>query len=340
MRAWLPVALALLAATPAPAPAWADDAAPVRLFAGGIWSARLENDKFTTLPLGSDKYYTNGVEFSFTSAPGHLPAALDRLGEALWGPGIRRFGLGISQQLYTPTNTGTAVPNPNDRPLAGYLAGTLVLMQDSGSERLGHRDQIALSLGVIGPSALGRQVQNGWHSIIHVDPNRGWDHQMPDEPQLELYAGRIWKIPGPTLWGLETDAMPSLGAGLGTLRDYGQIGFAMRLGQGLGADYGPARIRPGLTGGDAFNPQERLAWYLFLAADGQAVGRDALLDGELFHNSAHVGHKPIVGELMAGAAIIWRGVKFSYTQTWQTEEFNGQKAGLFNFGSITASAKF
>lgn len=336
MRAWLPLAIMLFAT----ATARADEAPPVRLFEGGIWSARVENDKFTTLPLGSDKYYTSGLELSFTSAPGHLPGALDRLGAALWGPGTRRWGFGISQQIYTPTDTGTAVPNPNDRPLAGYLAATLALSQDSGPPRAGHRDQIALSLGVIGPSALGRQVQNGWHSFIHVAPNRGWDHQMADEPQAELYLRRTWKLPGPGLLGLETDALPAVSASLGTLRDDVQLGFALRLGQGLGADYGATRIRPGLSGGDGFTPPKHLAWYVFLAADGQAVARDALLDGELFHDGPHVGHKPVVGELMAGAAVLWHGVKFSYTQTWQTEEFNGQKAGLFNFGSINVSARF
>jgi lipid A 3-O-deacylase len=322
-------------------PAFAQDAAPaVRLFDGGIWSARVENDKFTTLPLGSDKYYTNGLEASFVSAPGHLPDVLNGLAAALWGDGARRWGLGISQQIYTPTNTGTATPNPRDRPLAGYLAGTLSVMQDSGAAEYGHRDQLALTVGVIGPSAFGRQVQNGWHSFIKVAPNRGWDKQMPDEPQLELTMGRTWKVPVAKFAGLETDALPSVSAGVGTVRDYVQTGLALRLGQGLGQDYGPARIRPGLTGGDAFTPAPQLGWYMFLAADGQLVGRDALLDGELFRSSSHVPHKVAVAELLAGVAVIWRGVKVSYTQTWQTEQFRGQKAGLFNFGSITASAKF
>lgn len=322
-------------------PAMAQATAPaVRLMDGGIWSVRVENDKFTTLPLGSDKYYTNGLEATWTSAPGHVPAPLDSLAGFLWGDGARRWGLGISQQMYTPTDTGTATPNPRDRPLAGYLAGTLSLMQDSGTPSFGHRDQLALAVGVIGPSALGRQVQNGWHRIINVAPNRGWDKQMPDEPQLQVTMGRTWKVPLLQAGGLETDALPSASAGVGTLRDYVQTGLALRLGQGLAADYGPTRIRPGLSGGDAFTPQPGVAWYVFLAADGQLVGRDALLDGELFHRAAHVPHKRAVAELMAGVAVIWHGVRLTYTQTWQTEQFNGQKAGLFNFGSITASAKF
>lgn len=312
----------------------------VRPFSGGIWSARVENDKFTTLPLGSDKYYTSGLEATWVSDPGRVPEVLNGLAGALWGDGVRRWGLGISQQIYTPTNTGTATPNPHDRPLAGYLAATLSLSQESGAPEYGHKDMLALSLGVIGPSALGRQVQNGWHSFIHVAPNRGWDKQMPDEGQIELVAARTWKVPLVRVGGLETDALPSLLAGVGTLRDYLQTGLVLRLGQGLGADYGPVRIRPGTAGSDGFNEQGHLAWYVFLGADGQWVGRDALLDGSLGGDSSSVSHKHAVGELLAGVAVLWHGVRLSYTQTWRTEEFNGQKAGLFNFGSVSASVRF
>lgn len=341
MRLWWTYLLGGAMAVGLAGPALAQQAeTSVRPFSGGIWSVRVENDKFTTLPLGSDKYYTSGLEATWISDPGHVPEMLNGLAGALWGDGVRRWGLGISQQIYTPTDTGTATPNPHDRPLAGYLAATLLLSQESGTPEYGHKDMLALSLGVIGPSAMGRQVQNGWHSFIHVAPNRGWDKQMPDEPQFQLRAGRIWKVPLGQVGGLETDALPSVLAGVGTLRDYVQTGLLLRLGQGLGVDYGPARIRPGAAGGDGFNDQGRLAWYVFLGADGQWVARDALLDGEIFRASPSVSHKHAVAELMAGVAVMWHGVRLAYTQTWRTEEFNGQKAGLFNFGSVSASVKF
>ena len=47
-----------------------------------------------------------------------------------------------------------------------------------------------------------------------------------------------------------------------------------------------------------------------------------------------------MGEFEAGVGIIWHGVRITYTQTWQTEEFNGQKGGLFNFGSLALSTRF
>jgi hypothetical protein len=47
-----------------------------------------------------------------------------------------------------------------------------------------------------------------------------------------------------------------------------------------------------------------------------------------------------VGEFEGGVAIMYWGLRLTYTQTWQTQEFKGAKAGLFNFGSLALSAKF
>jgi hypothetical protein len=47
-----------------------------------------------------------------------------------------------------------------------------------------------------------------------------------------------------------------------------------------------------------------------------------------------------VGEMEGGVAVMLYGFRLTYTQTWQTQEFKGAKAGLFNFGSLALSAKF
>ena len=81
---------------------------------------------------------------------------------------------------------------------------------------------------------------------------------------------------------------------------------------------------------------------LALAAKAMAgVARDVFLDGSTFRDrSPHVTKKGFLGELQAGAAIMFRGVRISYTHTWQTEQFDRQKSGLFNFGSLAVSARF
>jgi hypothetical protein len=303
---------------------------------GSIWTISGENDSVSTTPGGSDRYYTSGLRLGWTSGTDQVPAFASDLAATVWGDGVTRVSVDINQQIFTPGNTDLLHPNPRDRPVAAFLGGTFSLLQDT--ER--SRSVLAATVGMIGPSALGRQVQNGFHELIHERINKGWGAQLPDSPALELVAERTWRLRLVEAGGLETDLLPSVTAGIGTVRDYVQTGAILRLGQGLGADFGVSRMRPGLTGGDAYAVQDGTPWYAFAGFDGQVVARDAFLDGDLWRRSAHVQHEWLLGEMQAGVAVIWHDTRLSYTQTWQTASFKGQKRGLFNFGSLTASMRF
>jgi hypothetical protein len=334
------VAVAAVAVAAAGGPVAAQQAGPTAANtaaeARSIWTIQGENDTVSTTPEGSDKYYTSGLRLGWTSGVGQVPDFASRLGTAVWGDGTTRISFDINQQIFTPFNTERINPNPRDRPVAAYLGGTFSVIQDTGNSR----GVLAFTLGVIGPLALGRQVQNGFHELIHERINKGWGGQLPNEPAVQVVAEKTWRVPVLAVAGLETDLLPSATIGLGTVRNYAQAGMIFRVGQGLSNDFGVTRIRPGLTGGDAFGGREELTWYIFAGANGQAVVRDAFLSGAIFQRSAHVQHNWLMGEMQAGGAVLWHGVRLSYTQTWQTKSFKGQRRGLFNFGSLTASVRF
>ena len=90
MRHWSRT-IAVAAATTLAIAARADEK-PARLAA-----ITLENDFFA----GYDHHYTNGVQAAFVVSPSTVFA--------------------IGQRLYTPTNTDARVPDPADRPYAGWL---------------------------------------------------------------------------------------------------------------------------------------------------------------------------------------------------------------------------
>ena len=303
--------------------------------AGSIWTLQGENDSVSTIPGGSDKFYTSGLRLGWTSRPQQVPEEIARLAASFWGEGTTRVAFDITQQIFTPADTEIVHPNTRDRPVAAYLAGTVSVLQDVANTR----NVLALSVGVIGPTGLGRQVQNGFHELIGDRINRGWGAQLPNEPALEVLAGRTWRLPVTEFGGIETDVLPSVDLGIGTVRDYAQSGVMFRIGQGLESDFGVARAAPGISGGDAFSERSRLPWYVFAGVDGQVVARDAILDGDIWTRSAHVPRNWLLGEMEAGVAIIWHGTRISYVQTWQTASFKGQRGGLFNFGSLTASIR-
>ena len=301
-----------------------------------IFTIQVENDAVSTLKGTSDQYYTSGLKLGWTSGADAL-APVAQLGRGIWGDGTTRVSLNITQSLFTPRDTQISPPNPQDRPYAGELLATIGLIHDTSATR----DLVLRSLGVVGPSALGEEVQNGFHSIIGDTQNRGWHYQVQDQAAGELLLQRTWRLPLARLGPIETDVLPSVAVAVGDVRTYAQIGGQVRIGQGLDSDFGTPRIEPGLNGGDAYTNTRPIAWYAFAGTDGQAVGYDVSLDGSAFRSATpSVQRIWDVGELQGGVAIMAFGLRLTYTQTWQTQEFKGAKSGLFNFGSLALSAKF
>ncbi len=301
-----------------------------------IYTIQVENDAVSTQQGTSDQYYTSGLRLGWTSGQDAIDP-IAAWGHAIWGGGTTRLSVDLSQSLFTPKQTQLDPPDPQDRPYAGELIVSAGAIHDSSWTR----DVVSVSLGVIGPAALGREVQNGFHNIIGDTPNRGWHYQLPDQPAFQFLGQRTWRLPIADLGIMDADVLPSATASVGDIRDYVQLGGIIRFGQGLDSDFGTARIEPGLNGSDAYSNVRPIAWYGFAGVDGQAVGYDVTLDGSTFrNNSPSVSRVWDVGEFEAGAAILLYGFRVTYTQTWQTQEFRHEKSGLFNFGSLAVSAKF
>jgi lipid A 3-O-deacylase len=309
-------------------------AEPARPDASTIVTGQGENDMLS----GTDRFYTSGVRFGITLPTGQLPGFASDLGHRLWGEGEQRLAFDITQNMFTPRITQSAQADPRDRPYAAILLGTASLLQDGDNTR----NIISLGVGAIGPPALGEEAQNTVHRIVRAKTTKGWDNQLPGQPVIQLTTDRIWRMPvTPSGSPLEADVLPELTGGLGTWRIYAQAGAQLRIGQGLDADFGAARIRPGLSGGDAFNASRPLAWYIFAGIDGQAVAWDETLNGEPFASTRHVSRVPLVAEFQAGLVVmVTNNIRASFTQVWQTREFYGQYGHLFQFSSAALSVKF
>ena len=301
-----------------------------------IVTLQVENDAVSTLKGTSDQYYTSGLRLGWTSGTHQVPQAIQDGANRLWGDGVQRVSLDISQSIFTPRDTQTRNPSENDHPYAGILGVTGALIHDTEYSRT----VLSVLVGVVGPGAAGREVQNGFHDLIGDTPNRGWRTQLRNEPLFEVTPERTWRVPLGSYQDIAFEALPNVKLGFGLERNYVQAGVILRMGQGLDSDYGVARINPGFSGTDAYTPTRPFAWYVFAGADGQAVGTDVTLTGNNFQSSRHVATKWDVGELELGAAVIYRGVRVTYNQVWQTQEFRSAKSGLFSFGSLAASVRF
>lgn len=297
-----------------------------------------ENDSYSLLGPGTDRWYTNGSRLGWQSAEGSLPGVMQGLDTALaslFGPANSRCGLGLGQEIFTPRDKRLRNPDPRDRPYAGYLHANLTLDRRTWTTL----DRFELQAGVVGPSSLGRQAQDAVHDILGDTRPRGWRYQLRDEPVFNVNAERIWRLPLARLpGGLGVDALPSLGAQLGTVRVAANAGARLRVGQGLERDFGVPRIRPAIA--DAPAPVgEGFGWYLFGGLGGNAVAHDIFLDGNTYRSSRSVDLRPFTGDAEAGAAVFWDNLRLSYTQVWRSKEFVSQPKP-FTFGAFSLSLTF
>ena len=299
-----------------------------------VWSIVWENDIFS----GTDKNYSNGARIAWNSAEANAPDWLRW--SADWLPinneGNKRISAALGQNIYTPEDKTLAAPNPQDRPYAGWLYGSVGISSDTGKVL----DNVMLTLGVVGPSALGEQTQDFVHDAIDDDIAQGWDNQLEDEPGFILSYERKWRSMAEwSPFGLGADVTPHVGFNLGNVNTSANAGATLRIGYDLPQDYGPPRIRPSLPGSDFFVPEQAIGGYLFATVEGRGVARDIFLDGNTFKDSPSVDKENFVGSLNLGVALTIEETRISYTHAFLTEEFETQREPQ-QFGIVSVSHRF
>ena len=278
----------------------------------------IENDSFGS----SDQYYTNGIKIG-----GGVPAEKvgklftrppNALLDAITDGASNNFGLFFGQNMYTPRDITIATPQPNDRPWAAWLYIGAVA-QSVKDDRL---HTVEFDLGIVGPPALGRQVQTAWHNLVDAAEPRGWDNQIRTEPGFlltYLHKRRYGEISGVQL-------VPHIGATIGTIATFARAGALLRFGQNM-TGFGPDGIEPG--GAMLKNTRRRqdagrsqpYEWFVFAGADGRLIGHNTSLDGSLFRSGPSVATRDYVYDFLTGVSMRIDALRVSVTRINRSEEF-------------------
>ena len=139
-------------------------------------SITTENDFY--LMQGKDAYYTNGIMINYSK--------IHHSGSAKFIKQTDQYEIG--QKLFTAYSRKIYDVSEIDRPIAGYLYAKFLR---SGFMTRNRFFQWGVSLGTIGKAALGKQMQNGFHKLINVDPSLWgwiWDYQLKTEPGINLHG--------------------------------------------------------------------------------------------------------------------------------------------------------
>lgn len=304
-------------------------------------SFSFEND---SIGGSSDKYYTSGARVTWYGTKTSVPGFVREAGEAIPELGINEttgvyFSLG--QNMYTPADITIADAQPDDRPWAGWLYGSMGLTTLTGD----HIDDYEVTFGIVGPASLAEQTQKFVHRHVTDSPSpKGWGNQLDTEPGVILSWQRRW----PAKWTLDFDsdlrlaAAPNVNVSLGNIYTYAGTGITFTFGpyQKSLQDV-PPRVRPAMAGTGYFDlPDQNWGWYLFAGLDGRAVARNIFLDGNSFDNdSPSISKKPIVGDAFGGVAFSIDDYRLAYTLNYRTEEFDGQDDASV-FGSLSLTTRF
>lgn len=317
------------------------------------WSPYLSIDNDFVERL--DREYTHGVRLALRSedldsfADPRLPRWIERLNRAWagWYPvGSRPCGqllrqsFFIGQALYTPDDPDASQLLGDQRPYAAWLYAGIGYDQRQG-QRL-RRAQ--LSLGLVGPQALGEASQRLIHELGGWVRFQGWDNQLHNEPTLQGWWEQRYKLSRPPAvngWGNELIGRG--GVALGNVATHASLGAEWRFGWHLPDDFGSANLppfgdfgAPGDGGGGRGWRSTQPRVQFFTALDGRGVVRDLFLDGNSFRSSPRVDKQPWVADWILGVAVQLGALELNYSRIARSREYRQQPAG-HRYGSFTLS---
>lgn len=307
---------------------------------------RVDNDLFGH----QDQGYSNGVMLTLVSPnlkdytddpclPG-LARWINRHLAAITPEGYDQQNMVVSfaHGIFTPEDPTAVDVIPDDRPYAGVLLMSL----GYNARRDDTLRTTQLQFGIVGESALGKQIQNEVHKIVGGEKFMGWDNQLHDEPVFRVVHERMERI-APDANGLWSwDAIAHYGGSLGNLATYANGGVEFRFGRYLPNDFGSSPLRPaGENTAPTGNhiPANVVGFHMFLTTDARWVLYDITLDGNTFKDSHSVDKRPFVGEYGYGMALMYGRWKFALARYHRTREFDTQKERPV-FGSFTISRQF
>jgi hypothetical protein len=237
-------------------------------------------------------------------------------------------GYFFGQNMYTPDHADKPEKRTRpDRVFAAWLNGGIFAQRATQKEM----EHFELNVGIIGPSALGGEIQTFIHKLVGQEEPNGWDEQLNDEFAIDVTWLRRGRADGLPFKRTENfDSFLEYGFTGGSVHRNANLGLMLRLGPNLPNDFGPGRLeQPRCATGPI--GEKQTYFYLFGRANAKFVQYDRFLTG--------LDTRPVVGQLQLGAVWRYKSFEISYTQTFLTHEYEEQ-VGENSYGSLNASVYF
>lgn len=304
-------------------------------FAFGLATSSFAETRFTSFTFendffaGYDKHYTNGMQAAFLQ---------DLYGAPSWLRSLSadpQAVIAIGQRIYTPTNTDVRIPEPYDRPYAGWVYA----MGDLRTRAAPTIDHLTVTVGVVGPASGARRTQNGFHELMHCTTVQGWDTQVRNRVTLMAGYERAWPaVAQGTFANRQVDLSVRIGANAGTPLTYADVGAVLRYGSHLPSDIPVTHISLGPPR-DGFRGTPQFGWYVWAGLDARAVAYNSFIQASTFSGGPHVSREKLGNDVQVGIAFAWPRARVGFTMVQRSNEFKGQQ-GSDRFGQLALSFAF
>jgi hypothetical protein len=289
-----------------------------------------------------DRYYTNGLLLSLRHA---MKERVAKVGDTLkYRYEKKILELEAGQKIYNPYSSNAADAGRQDRPFTAYLYAGAALNLFYKNE-----DVVMLKahIGVMGPSALGRETQSAFHKLFKMHPVNGWEYQLKEEISLNMkviYDRLIYR-------GTKGhfDLIGRSAVSLGNIQSGANAGLLLRFGY-LNALYQSSshnsRIRN--TGSqdpansDAASSRTKPEFFLFTRPQLNYVVYDATIQGPLLrHDKGPVtfASKKLVYSQQAGVDVAINRWSGKYMVTFLSKEVESLAKPSF-YGSVILCYSF
>ncbi|WP_111308847.1 lipid A deacylase LpxR family protein [Confluentibacter sediminis] len=300
-----------------------------------------END-FWLFKNKTDIYYTQGIKIEY------LHNLADDSKFSKWWPfllknkteNIRSFSLG--QNLYTSTDITIPAVMEDDRPYSAwlYISNSTISNNKDTNKRL----TTDLYLGVIGPAALGEEVQSTWHELIGSPDPKGWANQIKNDIGINLNIKYEKGVLSTFSKNIAFDFVPNIQLQAGSVFNITSIGTTTRLSIFNTVPYfknvlGEGEIPKFLKEEYSENQQKRKNFLksfkysnisLFTTNSANLVIWNSLLQGGLFsQNSPYLidnnDIKRVYIDIGYGVSYSNPYFTLSYSRAFRTREFDQQE---------------
>jgi hypothetical protein len=281
-----------------------------------------DNDFMNIHGMGTDESYTNGTRLDYFYRRNKPPRFIDKWMLPRTGKNaINTSHWSLMHIMITPSDIRDAKYRPNDYSYAAalFLAHGL----DSYDPKRKFSLQSELIMGVMGPWALGKELQTWFHRVLGYQRPRGWGNQLPNAPLLNYnftFEKMIWQ-PGPAL-----EIIGGASAYAGTMLDGGAVHATLRVGH-MNPYFG---MEPG-----SGQHEKKFQVYAFLRPTVEYTWYNALLEGGLFswRNSRFEFNKsfktatlnPWMSRIDYGVTVAFHRFMIAYTQKTQSASLKGTR---------------